>query len=419
MPPGQALDKTAAEKIKEIGTADVVVGIPSFNNARTISHVVRAVSAGLAKYFPDTKNVLVNSDGASSDGTPQIVMETQIEDLSAILVRHKLYSVHKIVTPYHGIPGKGSALRTIIEIGTSLGAKAMAVVDSDLRSITPEWVELLVGPVLREGFDYVTPLYARHKYDGSITNSIVYPVARALYGKRIRQPIGGDFGFSGKLGSHYLSHKVWDTDVARYGIDIWMTTTALAGGYKVCEAFLGAKLHDEKDPGADLSSMLTQVVSSVFGLMETYYSVWKDVSGSVGVPLFGMRYGVGVEPINVNIERMIESFRHGLEHLSPLWARFLEQDVLKKLEFTLDTRKFKLADELWVRLIYDFALAYHERKLNREHLLKSMTPLYLGKVASLFTEMRDSHEKEVEDRIEALCMTFETMKDYLAEKWKP
>ncbi|UCF79555.1 MAG: glycosyltransferase [Candidatus Eiseniibacteriota bacterium] len=419
MPPARSHDKIVADRISEVGTADVVVGIPSFNNARTISHVVRAVSAGLAKYFPDTKNVLVNSDGASTDGTPQVVMETQLEDLSAILVSHKLYAVHKIVTPYHGIPGKGSALRTIIEIGTSLGAKAMAVVDSDLRSITPEWVELLVGPVLREGFDYVTPLYARHKYDGSITNSIVYPMARALYGKRIRQPIGGDFGFSGRLGSHYLSKKVWDTDVARYGIDIWMTTTAVAGGFKVCEAFLGAKLHDQKDPGSDLSSMLTQVVGSVFDLMEAYHSVWKDVRGSSRIPLFGMKYGVGVEPINVNIERMIESFRHGVEHLSPLWARFLEQDVLKDLESALEGRKFEISDDLWVRLIYDFALASHHKRLGREHLLKSLTPLYLGKVASLFTEMRDSHEKEVEERIEALCMTFETKKGYLVEKWRP
>ena len=62
-----------------------------------------------------------------------------------------------------------------------------------------EWIELLAGPVLKGGYDYVAPLYARYKYDGTITNSIVYPLTRALYGQRIRQPIGGDFGFSGSL----------------------------------------------------------------------------------------------------------------------------------------------------------------------------------------------------------------------------
>ena len=51
-------------------SADLVVGIPSFNNARTIGHVARAASAGLAKYFPGRQAVLVNSDGGSTDGTP-------------------------------------------------------------------------------------------------------------------------------------------------------------------------------------------------------------------------------------------------------------------------------------------------------------------------------------------------------------
>jgi len=69
------------------------------------------------------------------------------------------------------------------------------VVDSDLRSITPEWVELLAGPILIKGYDYVAPHYLRHKYDGTITNSVVYPLTRALYGKRVRQPLEETSGF--------------------------------------------------------------------------------------------------------------------------------------------------------------------------------------------------------------------------------
>ena len=63
----------------------------------------------------------------------------------------------------------------------------------------------------------MAPLYHRHKFDGTITNGIVYPLTRALYGRRIRQPIGGDFGFSGELARVYLAKPVWGTDVARSG----------------------------------------------------------------------------------------------------------------------------------------------------------------------------------------------------------
>jgi glycosyltransferase involved in cell wall biosynthesis len=157
--------------------------------------VVKAVQAGLVKYFPDMKCVLVNSDGGSTDGTIDVVQNASVEDFHAILLHHRISPVFKITTPYHGIPGKGSAFRTIFEIADALGVKACAVVDSDLRSITPEWIELLIKPVLEQGYDYVSPLYHRHKYDGTITNSIVYPITRALYGKRVRQPIGGDLAF--------------------------------------------------------------------------------------------------------------------------------------------------------------------------------------------------------------------------------
>ena len=259
--------------IKSIKSADILVGIPSYNNAKTIGHVVRAVQAGFAKYFPEKKTVLVNSDGGSTDGTMEVVQDATIDSLQSILLSHKVNPFVKIATPYHGIPGKGSAFRRIFEIAEYLQVKACAVVDSDLRSITPEWIELLIKPVLEGEFDYVAPLYQRHKYDGTITNSIVYPLTRALYGKRVRQPIGGDFGFSGRLAKYYLSEDVWETDVARYGIDIWMTTTAIANNFKICQSYLGAKIHDPKDPGADLSAMLYQVVGSTFNLMDTYSNV--------------------------------------------------------------------------------------------------------------------------------------------------
>lgn len=150
------------EAVTAIQETDLLVGIPSFNNADTIEHVVRAVSAGLAKYFPGRRAVLVNSDGGSTDGTPEVVAKAVV-DLGAMFIGDQQGALHKIITPYHGLPGKGSALRTIFEIARRLNAKACAVVDSDLRSITPEWIGLLLQPIVEEGYEYVAPYYLRHK----------------------------------------------------------------------------------------------------------------------------------------------------------------------------------------------------------------------------------------------------------------
>jgi glycosyltransferase involved in cell wall biosynthesis len=407
------------KKLKELKETDILVGIPSFNNARTIGHVVRAVEAGLSKYFSNYKTILVNSDGGSTDGTMEVVRQASI-DPDAILLDQKPERFHKIAMPYSGIPGKGSAFRTVFEIAKDLNAKACAVVDSDLRSITPEWIELLIKPVLEEEYDYVAPYYHRHKYDGTITNTIVYPMTRALYGKRIRQPIGGDFGFSGKLAAFYLTKDVWDTDVARFGIDIWMTTTAVANAFKVCQAFLGAKIHDAKDPGADLSAMLYQVVSAVFDLMEEYAPVWRGTKKSEPIPTFGFSYAVGLEPIHVNLDGMIEKFRLGVRELSTLYESILPGDLIRHLKTVAQESKesFALPDGVWVKIIYHFALACHHKVMNKEHILKSLTPLYLGKVASFVIETWESTAEEVEQRLEELCITYEREKSYLKKRWE-
>ncbi|MGQ0812539.1 MAG: glycosyltransferase [Nitrospiraceae bacterium] len=407
-------------KVREIGETDLLVGIPSYNNAATIGHVVRAVSAGLVKYFSGRRAVLVNSDGGSADQTAEVVARTGV-DFGAMLISDRQSPLHKIITPYHGIPGKGSAFRTIFEIARRLNVKACAVVDSDLRSITPEWIELLLRPVLEEGYDYVAPYYLRHKYDGTITNSIVYPLTRALYGQRIRQPIGGDFGFSGKLAEHYLDQHVWESDVARFGIDIWMTTEAIASGARVCQSFLGAKIHNPKDPAADLAAMLTQVVGALFALMEEHEAVWRKTELSSPVKLFGFQYEVGVEPVNVNVQRMITNFQQGLSDLEPIWRQILSEQTMAGLIAmkAVPEAHFRIADDLWARLVYDAAVSYHTRTMPREHLLKALTPLYLGRTASFVLETQGLTSAEAEGRIESLCQAFEKHKPYLLERWGP
>lgn len=413
--PAEAL--RAAETLRH---ADIVIGIPSYNNANTIAHVVRAAHAGLVKYFPQCTAVIINSDGGSTDSTRNAVLSTRIEDAHVLLLSHPVFPVHRLSVPYHGIPGKGSAFRLIFGMADLLGARACAVVDSDLRSITPEWIDLLLRPLLHADFDFTAPYYHRHKYDGTITNSIVYPLTRALYGLRVRQPIGGEFGVSGRLFRHYLQMTDWETDVARYGIDIWMTTVAICEGFRVCQSFLGAKLHDARDPGTDLSAMLHQVVGSVFELMQRYDSTWRKVSASEDVALFGFRYDVGLDPITIDTGRMINHFRHASADLREIWRLALRPDTMSAVGAvaTVPTgHQFHINDELWVRVVYEFAYAYKSSACDRGHLIRSITPLYLAKVASFAIETENSFSLEVEARIERLCQCFEDLKPELARLW--
>jgi len=400
---------------------DIVIGIPSYNNARTIGHVVRAAAAGLQKYFPQFRSVIVNSDGGSTDGTREAALNASVEDAGLLFLPTPLFPVHRLSMPYHGIPGKGSAFRMIFQLARDMRARACALLDADLRSVTPEWIDMLLRPILFGHYDFVAPYYRRHKYDGTITNSIIYPLTRALYGSRVRQPIGGDFGVSLPLIKRYLARDDWETDVARYGIDIWMTTIALAEKFAVCQSFLGAKIHDAKDPSADLSAMLQQVVGSVFTLMREYERVWLQVRGSQDVDIFGFRFEVGLEPVPVNVPRMLGHFHQACQDLKDVWSLALLPDTLAEV-LRLDraageSAAFHLPDELWAKIIYEFAVAHRERAVERGQLLRSLTPLYMARVASFVRETESVNSADVEEKIERLCISFEEMKPYLVELW--
>ncbi|UCE22936.1 MAG: glycosyltransferase [Candidatus Aminicenantes bacterium] len=427
------LTPKAYKRMDEIKEADILVGIPSYNNENTIGHVIKAVRLGLTKYFPKYKSVIVNSDCGSTDKTRKIVKQdlNDYEELETILIAHEMHpymrSLHtpisEMVTTFRGTPGKGKAFRRIFEIAHKLGVQAVVVVDSDLRSITPEWIQLLAAPIVFKGFDYVAPLYARHKYDGTITNSLIYPLARALYGKKIRQPIGGEFGFSAKVLNEYMKKDIWDTDVAYYGIDIWMTSVALANGFKICQSFLGAKIHNPKNI-ATLTPMFKQVIGTIFSLIEETHDKWKGIKGSEDLPTFGFQARVIPEEVPQDFNNLFKRFQKGIEKRKAVWEEILKSENHKSLEQMAAQPKkdYSFPNELWVKIIYDYIIFYHRFKnvfmeMSLPSVLESMVPLYFGFTSSFVLKTKNMSNLEAEKEIENICLEFERLKPYLVKNW--
>jgi glucosylglycerate synthase len=451
--PQTALTPAIRDEIERLGRADIMVGIPSFKNALTIGYVVRAAQAGLVQYFPDLNPVVVNSDAGSPDGTGRVVVETEppeyIEQILLVRPTSRLKRVSLTYPEIDGVGGKGAALRTIFEIADALHVQALVVVDSDLRSIVPEWIELLAGPILKGGYDYVAPLYARYKYDGTITNTVTYPLTRALYGHRIRQPIGGDFGVSGDLVRHYLELDDWTPDISKFGIDIWMTTSALTGGFAVCQTRLGAKIHDPKDPGADLGPMFRQVVGTILRLADRYADQWLPIRGSHDVPAYGFERIIDPPPLEVNTLRLLSEFQTGSLTLAETWAGMLAPDTAENvMELAADAGRlgdtarhrlgmggdvvsttsttlemadavagFHFPDDVWARVIYDLVIAARDRPSQIESLVAALVPIYFGRVGSFVIENRHITTEQAEERVERQAREFELLKPYLIQRW--
>jgi hypothetical protein len=450
--PQTVLTPAIREEIARLERADIMVGIPSFKNATTIGYVVRAAQAGLVQFFPDLRPVVVNSDAGSPDGTGRVVVETEppeyVERILLVRPTNKLSRVSLTYPEIDGTGGKGAALRTIFEIAAALEVQALVVVDSDLRSIGPEWIELLAGPILKGGYDYVAPLYARHKHDGTITNNVTYPLTRALYGLRIRQPIGGDFGVSGDLVRHYLSEDHWTPEVSKFGIDIWMTTLALTGGFAVCQARLGAKVHDPKDPGADLGPMFRQVVTTILRLAVANADRWGQARGSHDVPAYGFERVVDPPPLEINVVRLLSEFHAAALTMGGTWAEMLSADtaagvmglaeeagrIADVIRATLDldapgrerpttaamadaAAGFTFPDALWVRVIYDLVVTAREEPDRLDGFVAALVPVYFGRVASAVIENRDLSTDRAEESVERQAREFERLKPYLVNRW--
>lgn len=393
-----------------ITKADLVVSIPSYNEADSIDFPTIQASQGMKRYFPEKRCVIINCDNNSPDGTKNAFLNTPTE-------APKIY----ISTPPE-VKGKGNNFKNLFRKIVELQAKAVVVVDADLKSITPEWIRRLGDPLFN-GFSYVAPLYVRHKYDGTITNGIAYPLSRALYGRRVRQPIGGDFGFSGKLGKTFLESNIWDEAMENFGIDIWMTTLAFAQKVRVCQSFMGRpKIHRPKDPAASLGPMFRQVVGTIFSMMENFESYWLKVKYSKPTAIYGFGLGeVEMPPkVGVDTEKLLHNFQGGFNEYSEVWQKALSGDIYQKLlEIKcMKEEVFAFPTDLWARVLYDWAVAFRDAGIDRNLLMDSLIPLYFGKTLSFVKKTAKMTIQQAEDAIEEDCVTFEMTKPYLVRKWK-
>ena len=76
----QVLPDDLRSGLARIGHSDILVGIPCFQSARTVPHVITAVEAGLRKFFPDLRATILVSDGGSSDRTVEVALAAGIGD---------------------------------------------------------------------------------------------------------------------------------------------------------------------------------------------------------------------------------------------------------------------------------------------------------------------------------------------------
>ncbi len=393
------------------GPVDVVAGVHVVNQARHVADVLDAVAAALEAQSASRRTGVLVADAESQDGTADAV-RAWCESSGAGPPRGWL----DVVAPKH----RGRAIFALLRAAQRLDAQAVLLVDADLTGVRADWLGALLEPVLREEADYVSPAYSRSVSEGTLTTNLLAPLTRALYGARIQQVMGGCAALAGAALGSWLEAGVETGDWQPHGAELWLTTAAVASGARLVEVQLDRKLVTPGGPQPDLATILVRTVGPLFALMERYQAAWQDRTGSAAVPRRGDPSLVHPDARTPAIEQMVHAFDLGLKDLLPIWEQIMPESTLARLYplAFVDPDEFRLPPPLWARVVSDFAVAYHERRLPRDPLLRALTPLYLGRVAAFIVEARVTPLARIPESFDKIGRAFEAEKEHLVARWR-
>ncbi len=380
---------------------EFIVGIPSFMEADAISFVTKRIDRGLNEYFGNLKCLILNVDNNSDDDTKGAFLSTPTKTPK-----------HYITTP-KGIKGKGNNILNLFNFAKKQSdtLKGIVVVDADLRSIIPEWIKYLAEPIL-EGNDLVLPLYSRHQFDGTITNHICYPLFYGLLGEDLRQPIGGEFGFSPRLMNYWLEQK-WNTSTQQYGIDIFMTLHAIFGNFKICESGLGAKIHKASAP--KLGPMFTQVITTLFEILLSKESSWINIHGQKPKQKkrFGLKRLGPPQALKIDIRALKEKLRNEYYPREKLLKKHLSDYANMELEKMFLHDVYSIDILMWTQVVYHLLFSYRNGSAqSKKDIVEALKPLYFTRSVTFNYQTWRYSTKYVEDAILEQAKAFASQKPY-------
>jgi len=402
-----SIPQQAQEKVAQIERADLVVAILADLDPQGIAAICNELQplAGSARIAVLQNEKSGTPTGANAQNTQRSAFPFLVS--------------WPLLRPDPGAPVMSmfSAYQSAFVASEKLGARACCVVASKLES-APQWIYQMAKPMLEKEIDLVLPRYARHRFEGLMNSSIISPIARSLYGKQIHNPMGPDLAVSQRLFRKVMGSERNSRMNGAHALAS-LTSAAVCSNLQLYEMNLGARIYPPTD-WTNLSSVLAQVLSPIFLDIERNAIFWQRMRGSAPLPMIGDPVPASQDTSSLDISRMIELFELGNRDLQEIWRLVLPPGTLFELHklSRLPVEQFQMPDELWARIVYDFAVAHSTRVIERQQLLRSMTPLYLGWVRGFVEDVRDLDGEGTESRVEALCGWFEREKPYAIARWR-
>jgi glucosylglycerate synthase len=398
-----------------VGQADILVGLPTSNNAATIMDVVRAVHISFTRDFPRMRTVMVSSDGGSTDGTPDLIRGATFTEADRVQTSHPLRTLHRVLAPYHGLPGKHTALRTIFAVAELTQARAIVVIDPAGPATTPERVTELIAPIARGDVEFLAPRYRRHPRDGVLITQLVRPLVRALYAVGLDEPLGAEFCCSGRFASHCLEQDIWSHESARFAIDLWLRTEAAAERFSIGQIW--RPMTATTGSRATLRDVVHQVVLAVIESLRAHESFWGNANAVSELRSWGVDPVAMPDPLPWDYQALAEQARRDIGEITPLLEDVMDPGLFVRVVDNANGAGPRLDDELWVRTVYGFATAIQHGRAAIDHMADMFVPLYMWRAAAFMSETQPEPTAAVQARLDALCDMFQRLKPTLVDSW--
>jgi len=364
---------------------DVALCIPSFNEAANIAQVTRVVDIGLHTYFPKQKAIIVNADNRSADGTSEAFLSI------------KTHCTKEYIATHTGVTGKGENLSNFFQWAVCNGVQAAATVDADLESIRPEWIRELIAPVL-DRYDFVFPSYDRNRYDGAITSQLCYPLIAGICGIHIRQPIGGEFGFSRRF-LDFLVRSPIPVEARGFGIDIFLTMRAVCSDFALSSVSLGRKIHRKRDR-ATLKPMCREVASALFSEIKRVGIRRDCMEALTSPPIKSVGAESACPAVPVNTALLHDLFRSGFQEHFHCYQRALNSQILTSLLRMCEKQEnLSVPSAMWCDIVFSVLRAYLDGNADRETVAAAIVPAFFARLISFIQETQVLSDAAVEAEV--------------------
>jgi hypothetical protein len=402
-------------QLMAVGQVDILVGLPTLDNAARIVNIVRAIHQAFIRDFPRLRAVMLNSDGGSSDGTPDLIRAASLTDADVVQTSHSLRTLHRVIAPYHGLPGKLTALRTIFAAAALTQARVLVIVDPNGPIHNPAHVTELIAPVASAEVEFLTPRYRRHPADGPLVTQLVRPLVRALYAVALDEPLGSEFSCSGRFASHCLDQDIWNNETGRFAIDLWLRAEAIAKNFSIGQIWRPAGA--SAGVRATLRETVQQIVLSMVEILRAHDSFWRAADGLRELRTWGTDPGQIPAAPPWDAGALAEQARRELVEIQELLEQVLDRTAFEQVLADTATARFHVDDELWARIVYTFLGAARRGPTSVEHLAAMFVPLYLWRAAAFLALTADEDPEAVQRRLDSVCETFRQLKPTLVSSW--